>query len=247
MSERPGSANATEDEPKTSSGDVTDDLAVRRVVGTGIPLRGDDVDTDQIVPARFLKEVTFDDMGEYAFYDARRDDDGEFNDHPFNRERYRGARVLVVNANFGCGSSREHAPQALARRGIEALVGESFAEIFADNCTSIGIPTLEADADAVNALQDHVEANPDSPIEVDVENERVAYGDATIEAGVDPSAREALVEGIWDTTAVMYANLGRVDTTAAELPYVDTGNGSEGHVDGESGAGGADSSGGREP
>jgi 3-isopropylmalate/(R)-2-methylmalate dehydratase small subunit len=119
--------------------------AVRRVAGTGLPLPGDDVDTDQIVPARFLKEVTFDEMGEYVFYDERRDDEGDLGDHPFDRPAYQGARILVVGENFGCGSSREHAPQALLRWGIRGIVGVSFAEIFADNCSSLGVPTVTAD------------------------------------------------------------------------------------------------------
>ena len=119
------------------------DRKVTRVTGPAVPVRGNDIDTDQIIPARFMKEVSFDNMGDYAFHDARRTDDGGFNDHPFNR--YPNARILVVNQNFGCGSSREHAPQALMRWGIDGLIGESFAEIFAGNCQALGIPTATAD------------------------------------------------------------------------------------------------------
>jgi 3-isopropylmalate/(R)-2-methylmalate dehydratase small subunit len=196
--------------------------AIDRVAGTAVPLRGDDVDTDQIVPARFLKEVTFDEMGRYAFYDARRDDDGEFNDHPFNRGEYQGARVLVVNDNFGCGSSREHAPQALLRWGIRAIVGESFAEIFADNCASLGVPTVTADHETVRDLQDFVEVNPDAGVEVDVSRQRVVYDGREVNVGVDDSTREALVEGRWDTTTLMRANADAVRETAADLPYIDS-------------------------
>ncbi|MDZ7745541.1 MAG: 3-isopropylmalate dehydratase small subunit [Halobacteriales archaeon] len=193
--------------------------SITRVTGTGIPVRGDDIDTDQIVPARFLKEITFDDMGEYAFYDARRDDEGNLNDHPFNE--YLGANILVVNDNFGCGSSREHAPQALMRWGIRGIVGESFAEIFRDNCKSLGIPTVTADTDTVDALQSFIESNPDAGIEVDIEDERIVYDDAEIGVRVDSSMKEALVEGKWDTTALMYQNLPETRRVANELPYID--------------------------
>ncbi|MFB6147207.1 MAG: 3-isopropylmalate dehydratase small subunit 2 [Halobacteriaceae archaeon] len=193
------------------------DPQIRQVEGTGVPLRGDDVDTDQILPARFLKETTFENMGQYVFYDARRDDDGDLNDHPLNR--YEGS-VLVVNSNFGCGSSREHAPQALKRWGVDAIVGESFAEIFQDNCKSIGVPCLAAGHEAVTDLQDHVEANPDATVTVDVAAETVAYDDTTVEGDVDDAMREALVEGIWDTTALLRSNLDAVHETASDLRYV---------------------------
>ncbi|MFC7154810.1 3-isopropylmalate dehydratase small subunit 2 [Halomarina halobia] len=210
---------------------------VRRVEGTGVPVRGDDIDTDQIIPARFLKVVTFDGIGEFAFFDQRydsaappepRDGDGEAvevddepKDHPFNEARFRDASVLVVNSNFGCGSSREHAPQALMRWGIDAVVGESFAEIFAGNCLALGIPTVTADAGAIEALQDFVDAHPDEPVAVDVAAERVSYDDVTVEASVDETQRTALVEGKWDTTALMAANEEGIEATAASLPYVD--------------------------
>jgi len=203
---------------KGTSGDADEPEPIRRVAGTGVPLRGDDIDTDQIVPARFLKEVTFDNMGKYAFYDARRDDDGNLNDHPLNT--YTG-NVLVVNDNFGCGSSREHAPQALMRWGIEAIVGESFAEIFADNCKSLGIPTAEVDGDDAREIQDTIEEDPDTPIEVRVEDEVVVVGNEEYDAYLDKAQKEALVEGIWDTTAVMRSSLGEVRETYEELPYVD--------------------------
>ena len=134
---------------------------VTGVAGTGVPVRGDDIDTDRILPARFLKEVTFENMGEYAFYDRRFDAEGEPTDHPFNE--FEGASILVVNDNFGCGSSREHAPQALMRWGIDGIIGESFAEIFRDNCESLGVPTVTAPREAVVELQDWVAANPRWP------------------------------------------------------------------------------------
>jgi 3-isopropylmalate/(R)-2-methylmalate dehydratase small subunit len=232
---------------------------VEFVSGTCVPVRGNDVDTDQIIPARFLKVVTFDGLGQFAFYDqrfddgvapeAQRDGGGEtagVKDHPFNEDRFQNASILVVNANFGCGSSREHAPQALKRWGIDALVGESFAEIFAGNCLALGVPTVTASADDIEALQDHVDANPDAEIEVDVAAETVRYGapetepveiDATetgatetdapetetveIDATVDEAQRRALVEGVWDTTALLKSNANSVAETAEDLPYVE--------------------------
>jgi 3-isopropylmalate/(R)-2-methylmalate dehydratase small subunit len=242
---------------------------VREVTGTGVPVRGNDIDTDQIIPARFLKVVTFDGLGQFAFFDQRftgatpeesRDGDGgarsasdrssgrrggeaassgtaspspgpredgeaveadEPKDHPFNEDRYQGASVLAVNANFGCGSSREHAPQALMRWGIDAVVGESFAEIFAGNCLALGIPTVTVDAEDVRALQDWVAANPDGEVEVDVAAEEVRYGDTTIDATVDDAQRRALVDGVWDTTALMGSNEQAVRETRAGLPYAD--------------------------
>ncbi|MFB6191709.1 MAG: 3-isopropylmalate dehydratase small subunit [Haloarculaceae archaeon] len=192
---------------------------ITEVSGTGVPIPGDDVDTDQILPARFLKEVTFENMGEYLFYDVRRDDDGELNDHPLNV--YEDASIAVVNSNFGCGSSREHAPQAMMRWGIDGVVGESFAEIFRDNCKSIGIPAVTADRETVNGIQDWIEANPDGEIEIDVEDAVVRYDDREIDVEIDEGMREALVEGIWDTTALMYSNLSKVERVAADLPYVE--------------------------
>lgn len=194
-------------------------MPITRATGRGVPVRGNDIDTDQILPARFLKEVTFDRMGEFVFYDQRRDDDGELNDHPFNE--FAGAGILVVNENFGCGSSREHAPQALMRWGINGIVGESFAEIFRDNCKSLGIPTVTADHDAVTELQDWIEENPDGPIEIDVKREEVRHDTRTLEAGVNESTKKALLEGIWDTTALLRSNMNSVHRVAESLSYVD--------------------------
>ncbi|WP_458206661.1 3-isopropylmalate dehydratase small subunit [Haladaptatus sp. NG-SE-30] len=211
---------------------------VEQASGTGVAVRGNDIDTDQIIPARFMKVVTFDGLGQFAFFDQRfdsvapeeqRGEDGETvvahdepKSHPFNDEAHQQASVLVVNANFGCGSSREHAPQALARWGIDAIVGESFAEIFAGNCLALGIPTVTADSESIADLQEYVEANPDAEIEVDVANEVVHYDDHEIEANVDDAQRKALVDGIWDTTALMKSNEQAIEETARSLPYVDS-------------------------
>jgi 3-isopropylmalate/(R)-2-methylmalate dehydratase small subunit len=195
--------------------------SVEHVAGTGIPVRGNDIDTDQVIPARFMKVVTFDGLGEFAFFDQRFDDEDNEKDHPFNEEQYQDANVLVVNANFGCGSSREHAPQALVRWGIDAIIGESFAEIFAGNCLALGVPTVTADKETIEALQSWVESNPDGEIEIDVDAETVTYDGRTIDVTVDEAQRKALVDGIWDTTALMKSNTDAIAKTADSLPYVD--------------------------
>ncbi|MUV58306.1 3-isopropylmalate dehydratase small subunit [Halogeometricum sp. CBA1124] len=192
------------------------------VSGTGIPIRGNDIDTDQIIPARFMKVVTFDGLGQFAFFDLRFDDDDEPKDHPMNEDRFKDSSVMVVNANFGCGSSREHAPQALMRWGIDAIVGESFAEIFAGNCLALGIPTVTADHETISELQSWVEENPDGDIEVDVEAETVTYGGKTVDVTVDDAQRKALVDGVWDTTALMKSNQQAVRDTVDSLPYVES-------------------------
>ncbi|MFD1567331.1 3-isopropylmalate dehydratase small subunit [Halolamina litorea] len=221
----------SDDDGHDGGGDAVDAPAVETVHGTGVPVRGNDIDTDQIIPARFLKVLTFEGLGEFAFFDQRYETagpDGEGGqvaenptDHPFNDDRFRDASVLVVNANFGCGSSREHAPQALMRWGIDAVVGESFAEIFAGNCLALGIPTVTADAESIETLQDHVEAHPDAEITVDVAEETVAYDDTEIDADVDPAQRQSLVAGQWDTTALLGSNPEEVAATAESLPYTD--------------------------
>ncbi|MFC6757985.1 MULTISPECIES: 3-isopropylmalate dehydratase small subunit [Haloarcula] len=202
--------------------DATEEIPeVDYVEGTGVPIRGNDIDTDQIIPARFMKVVTFDGLGEFAFFDLRFDDDDNEKDHPLNEERFQDANVMVVNNNFGCGSSREHAPQALMRWGIDAIIGEGFAEIFAGNCLALGIPTLTADHETINELQQWVDDHPDGDIEVDVAAETVRFGGKDISVSVDDAQRKALVEGIWDTTALMKANRNAIEETARNLPYLD--------------------------
>jgi 3-isopropylmalate/(R)-2-methylmalate dehydratase small subunit len=211
--------------------DETEIPSVGYVEGTGIPVRGNDIDTDQIIPARFMKVVTFDGLGEFAFFDLRFDDEDNEKDHPFNEDQYQDANVMVVNSNFGCGSSREHAPQALQRWGIDAIIGESFAEIFAGNCLALGVPTVTADTETIEELQDWVETNPDGNIEVDVEAETITYDGKTVDVTVDDAQRKALVEGIWDTTALMKSNTQAIADTAESLPYVEDPEARKGHAD----------------
>lgn len=193
---------------------------VTKVSGSGIPIRGNDIDTDRIIPARFMKVVTFDGIGRYAFYDERYGEDGKPRPHPFNDEKYQGASILLVNKNFGCGSSREHAPQALARSGISGIIGESFAEIFAGNCTAMGVPAVRLSASQVTELMDRVEADPTVQIEVDVRAGTVTCEDRSWEFDLSPAYRNSLLSGAWDSTSVLLEGIDDIRETAARLPYV---------------------------
>jgi 3-isopropylmalate/(R)-2-methylmalate dehydratase small subunit len=188
----------------------------RELAGRGIPVPGNDIDTDRIIPARFLKAVTFEGMGEHAFEDARKQNP----EHPFNSPAYQGASVLVVGQNFGCGSSREHAPQALMRWGIRAIVGGSFGEIFFGNCVMLGIPCLVASQADIEWLQKAISLNPQVPVAVDVEKQEVHFSDRVIKATVPDGPRNQLVAGTWDSTAVLLEAGAAIEATAAKLPYV---------------------------
>ena len=214
------SGEADRREPRADGGNGVEIPEVEHVSGSGIPIRGNDIDTDQIIPARFMKVVTFDGLGEFSFFDLRFDEEDNEKDHPMNEGRFQDANVMIVNANFGCGSSREHAPQALMRWGIDAFIGESFAEIFAGNCLALGMPTVTADQETVEAIQDFADENPDADIDIDVAEQTVTYGGETVDVTVDEGQRKALVDGIWDTTALMKSNQNAIGETAANLPYV---------------------------
>ncbi|PYM69912.1 MAG: 3-isopropylmalate dehydratase small subunit [Candidatus Rokuibacteriota bacterium] len=192
------------------------DFKRRQISGRGIPVTGNDIDTDRIIPARFLKAVTFEGMGEHAFEDAKKQNP----EHPFNQKVYEGASVLVVGQNFGCGSSREHAPQALMRWGIQAIVGGSFGEIFFGNCVMLGIPCLVASQADLEWLQKAIERAPQTPVLVDVEKQEVRFGDRVIKATVPDGPRNQLVAGTWDSTAVLLEAGAAIEATAAKLPYV---------------------------
>lgn len=194
---------------------------ITQVSGTAVPIRGNDIDTDRIIPARYLKEVTFARMGEYPFFDERFDTAGKKKDHPFNDPEYGGASILFVNKNFGCGSSREHAPQAIYRFGIKAIVGESFAAIFAGNCTMMGLPTVTVGAKEIAQLMRSVEENPRTEYLVDLENRTISYGNQKIAIDLPDTYRTALTKGYWDSTVLLRANLEQVKKTAAKLPYMD--------------------------
>jgi len=195
---------------------MTQDYTRRQIVGRGIPLPGNDMDTDRIIPARFLKAVTFEGLGEHAFEDARKQQP----EHPFNQAASQGASVLVVGQNFGCGSSREHAPQSLMRWGIAAIVGGSFGEIFFGNCTTLGIPCLTASPEDLEWLQRAIGREPGKPVTVDVEKREARFGDRVIRAQMPDGPRHQLVTGTWDSTAVLLEAGAAIEATAKKLPYI---------------------------
>ena len=192
------------------------DYTRTRLAGRGIPVTGNDIDTDRIIPARFLKEVTFETMGEHAFEDARKQNP----EHPFNSPVYKGASVLVVGQNFGCGSSREHAPQALMRWGIDAIVGGSFGEIFFGNCVMLGIPCMVVAQADLEWLQREIGRAPQTVVTVDVEKQEVRCGDRVIRATMPDGPRNQLVGGTWDSTEVLLEAGASIEATAKKLPYV---------------------------
>jgi 3-isopropylmalate/(R)-2-methylmalate dehydratase small subunit len=190
--------------------------AITLITGRGLPLRGDDLDTDRIMPARFLRAVTFEGLEKHLFEDDRAADAK----HPFNNERYDGASILVVNGNFGCGSSREHAPQGLARYGIQAIIGESFSEIFLGNSSVLGIPCFVAEPAAVKSLQGDLEANPDLLIEASVETGVITAGTLGLQASLPPGLREAFLTDRWNPTTMLLDDFEQVGCVASRLPYV---------------------------
>lgn len=199
---------------------MKDASTVTTMSARAIALRGDEIDTDRIIPARFLRSIVFDGLGEHAFEDERFDAQGRPTAHPMNDSRFAGAGIMVVGRNFGCGSSREHAPQALARWGIRALVGVSFADIFAGNCAAIGIPVLTAPAADIERLQAAVEAAPQETMTVDLEAMSLRFGGLTLSLGMTASHRRNFLAGTWDTLAALSANPSEVSAVAARLPYV---------------------------
>ncbi|MBE9159755.1 3-isopropylmalate dehydratase small subunit [Nodosilinea sp. LEGE 06152] len=190
---------------------------IEQITGTGISLRGNDIDTDRIIPARFLKCVTFDGLGEQVFADDRAALEGS---HPFDQPQYQSATILVVNRNFGCGSSREHAPQAIARWGIKAVLGESFAEIFFGNCVAIGIPCLTGTSEVVGQVQAALEADPTAAITLDLVSQTVQFGARTETVAMPEGVRQAFLAGTWDACGQLVANAEAIRATAAQLPYV---------------------------
>jgi 3-isopropylmalate/(R)-2-methylmalate dehydratase small subunit len=191
--------------------------SIDKVKGRACVVRGDDIDTDRIIPARFMKVVTFDSMGEHLFEDARKAAKGE---HPVDDEKYHGASILVVGRNFGCGSSREHAPQALMRFGFDAFIGASFAEIFAGNCTALGLVCVTLDESDLENLMGSVELDPAQEVTVDVTARTVQSRAGTVPAHIPEGTRKQLLEGTWDATGMLLDAGDAIEKTAAGLPYL---------------------------
>lgn len=194
---------------------------VKSVTGTGVFIPGADIDTDRIIPARFMKCVTFDGLGEFAFYDVRFDEHGNKTNHPLNDSRFDGASILVAGVNFGCGSSREHAPQSLRKYGFNGVIAESFAEIFYGNSTGLAMPCVLATAEDIVKLHEAIEADPKIAITIDVEKLQVrTSGGLEFSVKMPDSAREALVTGRWDPIQELLDNETAIEAKAKELLYV---------------------------
>ena len=195
------------------------ELVIESVMGTAVPVLGDDIDTDRIVPARFLKEVSFEKMGDYLFIDERQDQEGQSKDFIIDQPNYAGASILIVGKNFGCGSSREHAPQAIKRFGFKAIIGESFAEIFAGNCKAIGVPVVRATKDDILKLVQQIEKNPKTQVTVNLVSKRVQFFEDSFLVEMPDPQRESFLKGTWDVLALLKERSVLTKKLSDELYY----------------------------
>ncbi len=193
---------------------------ITQVTGRAVTVAGNDIDTDRIIPARFMKCVSFSGLGEFLFYDVRKNADGSNKPHPLNEPRFAGAKILLSGANFGCGSSREHAPQAIQKYGFRAVVAENFAEIFFGNCTTLGIPCMSASREDIAKISAAVEANPQLEVVIDVAAQEIRFGGQTVKAALRETARDGLINGRWDSIAELLEGVPAVKSLAAKLPYL---------------------------
>jgi 3-isopropylmalate/(R)-2-methylmalate dehydratase small subunit len=193
---------------------------ILEVTGTCVPAAGDDVDTDRIIPARYLKCVTFDGLGEFLFYDVRFDENGQPTNCSLNDARFQGATIMIAGRNFGCGSSREHAPQAIYRSGFRAIVAESFAEIFFGNSTTLSIPCVTVSRHDLDRIREIVESEPKTEMTIDLTKETIRLGRDEFPASVLPSARDALINGRWDPIADLLEARDSVEERVAQLSYM---------------------------
>ena len=191
---------------------------IQQVKGRAVHVPGNDIDTDRITPARYLKVVTFDGLGEALFYDERFNADGSEKPHPLNEARFKGASIMLVGANFGCGSSREHSPQAIYRAGFRAIIGESFAEIFFGNSTALSMPCVSASKADIETLAAEVAKNPGLEVTVDVEKLEVRYAGKSFKVSLPSTAQKALTEGRWDPIADLLEAGELLETASAKLP-----------------------------
>jgi len=194
---------------------------IREVHGTALPLPGDNIDTDRIIPARFLKSVSFEGLENHLFEDDRAQIEAQGGEpHPMSDPRFKGASVLVVNANFGCGSSREHAPQAIRRSGIRAVIGESFSEIFFGNSVALGLPCVTAEHQPIDVLMQMIARDPSLPVSVDLSTMRATAGSHSFAIQLPAAARDGFLDGSWDATGLLLDRYQEVEAVAARLPYV---------------------------
>jgi 3-isopropylmalate/(R)-2-methylmalate dehydratase small subunit len=193
---------------------------ITQVSGPAVPVPGDDIDTDRIIPARFMKCVTFDGLGEFMFYDVRFNEDKSLKPHPLNEKKYKNAKILITGNNFGCGSSREHAPQAIYRYGIRAVIAEGFAEIFFGNSTTLSMPCVTVSKADRQTLQDLVQNDPTTQVSIELETKTVRASGQSFPCEIRESARQVLVSGHWDPIAELLEGNQQVDQVASTLPYI---------------------------
>ncbi|MET0262561.1 MAG: 3-isopropylmalate dehydratase small subunit [Rariglobus sp.] len=193
---------------------------ITSVTGRAVNVPGNDIDTDRIIPARFMKCVTFDGLGEFVFFDVRHDPQGNKIEHPIDKPEHKGATILLSGANFGCGSSREHAPQAIAKAGFKAIIAENFAEIFFGNSTTLGMPCVTAAREDIAKIAAAVEKDPQVEVTIDLEKLEARFAGQSVKIAQRESARDALVNGRWDAIGELIDGLPDVRATAGKLPYM---------------------------
>ena len=192
--------------------------SIKEIKGKALPMIGDDIDTDRIIPARFLRCVTFDGLGKEAFKDERFDSNGNPTNHPMNNPAYDGAKIMLSGNNFGCGSSREHAPQAIKRAGYDAVIAESFAEIFYGNSSVLGLVCVTLPKNELHTLAKYIEENPSTEVTIDIENAKVNAGSLSYPIGIKPTLQKSLINGTYDTILELFKNKGEADKIDATLP-----------------------------
>ena len=190
---------------------------IKSLIGKPLVLKGDDIDTDRIIPARFLKCVSFNNLGNQVFADDRAELKGK---HPFDLISNQGASLLIVNDNFGCGSSREHAPQALMRWGIRGIIGESFAEIFFGNCLALGIPCVTTEKHMVSEIQQLTDKNEENSLEINLVDQIISNEKYQWPLEINKGAKEMLITGRWDATSQLISNKIAIDATMKKIPYL---------------------------
>lgn len=193
---------------------------ITEITGKAVPKPEDDQNTDDIVPARYLKEITFANMGEYVYFDQRFKDGNPVENHPFNDSKYQGATILIGGANYGCGSSREHAPQALCRYGIKIIIAPSFAEIFAGNCASLGIVGINVSRENIAELVGAVEQNPSTEFVINLNDKTIRYGDKSITFDIPEGRRQAFLNGTWDAMTILEQSQAEVEKVVEGLEYI---------------------------
>jgi len=191
---------------------------IKKVTGRAVPVEGDDIDTDRIIPARYMRCVTFDGLGEFLFRDIRQTPEGKTTNHPIDQAQFKGSTILVSGMNFGCGSSREHAPQAIVRAGFKAVIAGNFAEIFFGNSTTLGLPCVTAKKEDLEALTHLIKKEPSTEVQIDLENLKVSAGKLSFPVTMKASAQQGLLSGRYDAIADLLANLPKVKELAAQLP-----------------------------